>query len=59
MLMINSFELAKDINDCFQTILISNQINILLIEFEIKSEYKINFYQHICLVNQKNELCNE
>ncbi len=59
MSMINSSESAKDINDRFQTILISNRINILLIEFEIKSEYKINLYQHVHLVNQKNELCNE
>ncbi len=57
--MINRSESAKDIDDHFQTILISNQINVLLIEFEIESEYKINLYQHVHLVNQKNELCNE
>ncbi len=57
--MINSFELVKDINDHFQIILILNWINVLLIEFKIESEYKINFYQCIHLVNQKNELCNE
>ncbi len=57
--MINSFELAKDMNNHFQTILISNWINVLLIEFEIKFEYKINFYQCVHLVNQKNELCNK
>ncbi len=57
--MINSSESAKDINDHFQTILILNWINILLIEFEIESEYEINLYQCIHLVNQKNELCNE
>ncbi len=59
MSMINSFESAKDINDCFQTILILNRINVLLIEFEIESEYETNLYQRVCLVNQKNELCNE
>jgi len=59
MSMINSFESAKDINDCFQTILISNWINVLLIEFKIESEYEVNLYQCIRLVNQKNELCNE
>jgi len=37
MSMIDSFESAKDIDDRFQTILISNRINILLIEFEIES----------------------
>ncbi len=57
--MTNSSESVKEINDRFQTILISNQINVLSIEFEIESEYKINLYQHVCLVNQKNELCNE
>jgi len=59
MSMIDSSELAKEIDDCFQTILILNWINVLSIEFEIKSEYKINLYQRIYLVNQKNELCNE
>ncbi len=57
--MTNSSESVKEINDRFQTILISNRINVLSIEFEIESEYKINLYQHVCLVNQKNELCNE
>ncbi len=57
--MINSFKSAKDINDCFQTILISNWINVLLIKFKIESEYETNLYQHVYLVNQKNELCNE
>ncbi len=59
MLMINSSESVKDINNHFQTILILNQINVLSIEFEIESEYETNLYQRVCLVNQKNELCNE
>ncbi len=59
MSMIDSSESAKDMNDCFQTILILNWINVLLIEFEIESEYKTNLYQRVRLVNQKNELCNE
>ncbi len=59
MLMIDSSESAKDMNDHFQTILISNWINVLLIKFEIESEYEANLYQCIHLVNQKNELCNE
>ncbi len=57
--MIDSSESAKEIDDCFQTILILNWINVLSIEFEIKSEYKINLYQRVHLVNQKNELYNE
>ncbi len=59
MSMINSFKSAKEIDDCFQTILILNWIDILLIEFEIESEYETNLYQRVRLVNQKNELCNE
>ena len=59
MSMIDSSELAKEIDDRFQTILTSNRINVLSIEFKIKSEYKINLYQCVYLVNQKNELCNE
>ncbi len=59
MSMIDSSESVKEINDCFQTILISNWINVLLIEFEIKSEYETNLYQRVHLINQKNELCNE
>jgi len=59
MLMIDSSESAKDIDDHFQTILILNQIDVLSIEFEIEPEYEINLYQRLRLVNQKNELCNE
>ena len=59
MSMIDSSESAKEINDRFQTILISNRINVLLIEFKIESEYEINLYQYVRLVNQKNELCNK
>ena len=59
MLMINSSESVEDIDDHFQTILISNWINVLSIKFEIKPEYETNLYQRIRLVNQKNELCNE
>ena len=57
--MIDRSESAKEINDHFQIILILNWINVLSIEFEIEFEYKINLYQHVHLVNQKNELCNE
>ena len=57
--MINSSESAKGMNDRFQTILTSNRINVLSIEFEIKSKYETNLYQRVRLVNQKNELCNE
>ncbi len=59
MSMIDSSESVKDMNDCFQTILISNWINVLSIKFEIESEYETNLYQRVRLVNQKNELCNK
>jgi len=59
MSMIDSSESAKDIDDHFQTILTSNQIDVLSIKFEIESEYEVNLYQRVRLVNQKNELCNE
>ncbi len=59
MSMIDSSESVKDIDDRFQTILISNQINVLSIKFKIESKYEINLYQRVHLVNQKNELCNE
>ncbi len=59
MSMINSSESVKDIDDHFQTILILNWIDVLSIKFEIESEYEINLYQRVRLVNQKNELCNE
>ena len=59
MSMIDSSESAKDIDDRFQTILISNRINVLSIKFEIESEYETNLYQCVRLVNQKNELCNK
>ncbi len=57
--MIDSSESAKGIDDRFQTILTSNRIDVLSIEFEIKPEYETNLYQRVRLVNQKNELCNE
>jgi len=59
MSMIDSSESVKDIDDHFQTILILNWIDVLLIEFEIEFEYETNLYQRVRLVNQKNELCNE
>ncbi len=49
--MIDSSELTKDIDDHFHTILTSNWINVLSIEFEIESEYEINLYQCVHLVN--------
>ncbi len=59
MLMIDSSESVKGMNDRFQTILTLNWINVLSIEFKIEPEYETNLYQRVRLVNQKNELCNE
>ena len=46
-------ELAQHTEDCYQTILISDRVNVLAIEWET------NLYQWIHVVNQMNEFCNE
>ncbi len=46
-------ELAQHTEDCYQTILISDRVNVLAIESET------NLYQWIHVVNQMNEFCNE
>ncbi len=46
-------ESAQRLEDCFQTILILDKVNVLLVES------KANLYQWICMINQTNELCNE
>ncbi len=46
-------ESAQWLEDCFQTILIFNRIDVLLIEL------KANLYQQVCMINQMNEFCNE
>jgi len=47
------FESAQRTEDCYQTILIFDRINVLAIESEV------NLYQWIYIVNQMNEFCNE
>ncbi len=53
MSMIDSSESAKDIDDCFQTILISNWIDVLSIKFKIESEYETNL--STCTSSQSEE----
>ncbi len=53
MSLANISESAQWLEDCFQTILIFDRVDILLVE------PKANLYQRVCIVNQMNELCNE
>ncbi len=46
-------ESAQQLEDCFQTILIFDRVNVLLVES------KVNLYQQMHMINQMNELCNE
>ncbi len=45
MSLANVFESAQQLEDCFQTILILDRVNVLLIES------KANFYQWVCMIN--------
>jgi hypothetical protein len=53
MLVFNISESAQRTKDRYQTILIFNKVNILIIESEA------DLYQCVRDVNQMNELCNE
>jgi len=53
MSLANVSESAQQLEDCFQTILIFDRVNVLLVES------KANLYQRVCMINQMNELCNE
>ncbi len=46
-------ESAQRTEDYYQTILISDRVNVLAIESEA------NLYQQICIINQMNEFCDE
>jgi len=46
-------ESAQQLEDCFQTILTLDRVDVLLVES------KANFYQQVHMINQMNELCNE
>jgi len=53
MSLANVSESAQRLEDHFQTILIFDRVDVLLVES------KANLYQRVCMINQTNELCNE
>jgi len=53
MLLVNVFESAQRLENCFQIILISNKVDVLSIESEA------NLYQRVCMINQTDEFCSE
>jgi len=53
MSLVNVSESAQRLEDCFQTILTLDRVNVLFIES------KANFYQRVHMINQMNELCDE
>ncbi len=53
MSLVNVSESAQQLEDCFQTILTLNKVDVLLVES------KANFYQRVYMINQTNELCNK
>ncbi len=53
MSLTNISESAQHFEDCFQTILTSDRINVLSVES------KANLYQWVHMINQTDELCNE
>ena len=53
MLLVNVSESAQCLEDHFQTILISDRVDVLSVEL------KVNLYQRIQLVNQIDEFCSK
>ncbi len=53
MFLMNVSESAQQLKDHFQTILILDRVDVLLVEL------KANLYQRVCMINQTNEFCNE
>ncbi len=53
MSLVNIFESAQCLEDCFQTILILYKVDVLFIEL------KANFYQRVQMTNQTDELCSK
>ncbi len=53
MSLVNVSESAQRLEDHFQTILIFDRVDVLLVEL------KANLYQRVCMINQMNELCDE
>jgi len=53
MSLANISKSAQKLEDCFQTILTSDKVNVLSVEL------KANLYQRVCMINQIDELCSE
>jgi len=53
MSLVNISESAQRLENYFQTILILDRVNVLLVES------KANLYQRVCMINQMNKLCDE
>ncbi len=53
MFLVNVSESAQRFEDHFQTILISDRVNVLSVESEA------NFYQWVHMINQTDELCSK
>ncbi len=53
MFLVNVSESAQHLEDCFQTILTLNKVDVLFIES------KANLYQWVWMINQTDELCSE
>ncbi len=53
MSLVNIFESAKWLKDCFQTILIFDKVDILSIDSKLNADSKseVNLYQKVWLVN--------
>jgi len=53
MSLANVSESAQRLEDCFQTILISDRVDVLSVES------KANLYQQVCMINQTDEFCSK
>jgi len=53
MSLVNVSESAQRLEDCFQTILIFDKVDVLSVES------KANLYQQVCMINQTDELCSK
>ncbi len=61
MFLTNVSESAKRFEDCFQTILIFDKVDILFIDLKLSANSKseVNLYQRVQLVNQTDEFCSK
>jgi len=53
MSLANVSESAQRLEDCFQTILTLDRVDVLFVES------KANLYQRVCMINQTDEFCSE